>query len=123
MSSGGEGIGRMKTVTDALRAIYGATDCSNGVYAALGPRRSNRLLAEAVSLGLARTIECRAVDGDGFSREPEREGVGYQLTLAGYRALTALDSAGFPEGERRIDLLEEQAEDFERERLSRDGGE
>jgi hypothetical protein len=81
-----------------LESVYWSTDCSNGVYDAgtlhhMRHKRANTL----VDLGLLRRFDdCVPVDGDGFALPRHREGYGWQLTNAGYEALTDFSPGRFP---------------------------
>lgn len=81
-----------------MAAIYSATDCSNTVYDwATLHYRQEQIAERLESRGLVHHCDgVVAVDGDGFIRMPERYGIGWRLTNAGYEALTTADPAAYP---------------------------
>jgi len=94
-----------------LSVIYGATDCSNGVYDYATLHWTQQKLAEE-NPGLVSWVDgCVPVDGDGFSKQTYREGRGYRLTNAGYEALTTFDVNRFPPGSRHRRFYVDQTSD------------
>lgn len=102
-----------RSVTEALEAVYSTTDCCNGVFDWHTPK-GFKFFLEAERLGLLRSEICELCDDDGCLDESGRQAIGFQLTDAGYEALTVLDPVCYPNSNRRLcstkrEALEQQA--------------
>lgn len=85
-----------------LRAIYMATDCSNGVYDYATLHHTQEKVADSMRSLVKSKNGVLSVDGDGFSVTPERYGRGFRLTKSGYKALTKHDPEAYPATRRRF---------------------
>lgn len=95
-----------------LELVYSVTDCSNEVHDFASLHHTQRGIADGLveSGHLIAEDGLALCDGDGFTVIPERYGRGYQLTLAGYEALTASQPGGFPPDHRRFAAKGNQGE-------------
>jgi len=91
-----------KSQMKVLRLIYLATDCSNEVYDYASLHWTQRRIAEAMPTMVSWIEGCIPVDGDGHSPDTYTESRGYQLTNAGYEALTIHDKEAYPPRLRRF---------------------
>jgi hypothetical protein len=85
-----------KNQLKVLQKIYQGTDCCNEVYDYAMLHHTQEKIAETMPTLVILTYDCVKVDGDGFTKDPERRGKGYRLTNAGYEALTKYSSGEFP---------------------------
>jgi len=91
-----------KAQLKVLMDIYMGTDCCNSVYDYATLHWKQQKIADQMP-ELVKWIDgVLAVDGDGFSKIPERYGRGFRLTPKGYEALTESNPTGFPPDLRRF---------------------
>lgn len=85
-----------------LRAIYLGTDCCNGVYDYATLHHTQERIADTMPRLVLSRGGVVAVDGDGFTKIPERYRRGFRLKKAGYKALTHSDPEAYPVHLRRF---------------------